>query len=74
MMIMTHGWPSNFVERMQAARQLADPGSNGADPGDAFDVVVPSLPGFLYSELPRRPFTRRGVARLWHELMTQALG
>jgi hypothetical protein len=43
MMIMTHGWPSSFVEMMQAGRQLADPGSNGADPADAFDVAVPSL-------------------------------
>ena len=61
-LVMTHGWPSSFVEMLQAARLLAGPGSNGGDPADAFDVVVPSLPGFLYSELPRLPFTRKHVA------------
>jgi hypothetical protein len=49
---MTHGWPSSFVEMLQAGRLLADPASSGGDPADAFDVVIPSLPGFLYSELP----------------------
>jgi pimeloyl-ACP methyl ester carboxylesterase len=73
-LIMTHGWPSSFVEMLQAARLLADPASSGGDPADAFDVVIPSLPGFLYSELPQGPFTRRRVAELWHALMTQALG
>jgi pimeloyl-ACP methyl ester carboxylesterase len=71
-LIMTHGWPSSFVEMLQAGRLLADPAS--ADRADAFDVVIPSLPGFMFSELPREPFTRRGVAELWHELMTQVLG
>jgi pimeloyl-ACP methyl ester carboxylesterase len=73
-LVMTHGWPSCFAEMLRAARLLADPASNGGDPADAFDVVIPSLPGFLYSELPQLPFTRRHVAELWHELMTQVLG
>jgi len=73
-LIMTHGWPSSIVEMLQAARLLADPAHNGGDPADAFDVVIPSLPGFLYSELPQGPFTRKRVAGLWHELMTQVLG
>lgn len=73
-LILTHGWPSCFVEMLRVAGRLADPAGHGGDPPDAFDVVIPSLPGFLYSELPREPFTRRGVAGIWHELMTQALG
>ncbi len=72
-LVMTHGWPSSFAEMLAAARLLADPAGTGGRAG-AFDVVIPSLPGFLYSDLPRRPFTRRGVAGLWHELMTQVLG
>ena len=70
-LIMTHGWPSSFVEMLQAGRLLADPAGAGRDP---FDVVIPSLPGFLYSDLPDGPFTRRRVAELWHELMTRVLG
>jgi pimeloyl-ACP methyl ester carboxylesterase len=78
-LVMTHGWPSSFVEMLRAARLLAGPASSlgdpvGGEPGRAFDVVIPSLPGFLYSDLPRGPFTRRGVAGLWHELMTEVLG
>jgi pimeloyl-ACP methyl ester carboxylesterase len=73
-LIMTHGWPSSFVEMLRAAERLADPVAAGAGPDDAFDVVIPSLPGFLYSEPPQEPFTRRGVAAIWHELMTGVLG
>lgn len=57
-LIMTHGWPSSFVEMLQAATLLADPAGRGGDPAVAFDVVVPSLPGFLYSELPQGPPSR----------------
>jgi pimeloyl-ACP methyl ester carboxylesterase len=70
-LIMTHGWPSSFVEMLQAGRLLAEP---AGDRAGSFDVVIPSLPGFLYSELPDGPFTRRRVAELWHELMTRVLG
>jgi pimeloyl-ACP methyl ester carboxylesterase len=73
-LVLTHGWPSSFVEMLQVARQLADPASHGGDPADAFDVVIPSLPGFMYSELPDGPFTHKRVAGIWHELMTQTLG
>lgn len=52
-LIMTHGWPSSFVEMLQAAKLLADPTSSGGDPAAAFDVVVPSLPGFLDSSSRR---------------------
>ncbi|MEI5102571.1 epoxide hydrolase [Streptomyces sp. PmtG] len=73
-LVLSHGWPSSFVEMIRVARRLADPAAYGGDPADAFDVVVPSLPGFLYSQPPRGPFTRRGVAETWHALMTETLG
>jgi pimeloyl-ACP methyl ester carboxylesterase len=73
-LVLTHGWPGSFVEMLSVARRLADPANHGGDPADAFDVVIPSLPGFLYSELPAGPFTRRGVAEIWHALMTDTLG
>jgi pimeloyl-ACP methyl ester carboxylesterase len=73
-LVLTHGWPSSFVEMLRVAPLLADPASHGADPADAFDVVIPSLPGFLFSQLPAGPFTRRGTAEIWHALMTGCLG
>jgi pimeloyl-ACP methyl ester carboxylesterase len=56
------------------AARLTDPARFGVESGSAFDVVVPSLPGFLYSELPDRPLTRAAMARTLHELMTGVLG
>jgi pimeloyl-ACP methyl ester carboxylesterase len=73
-LVLTHGWPSSFTEMLHLARLLTDPASYGGDPADAFDVVVPSLPGFLYSESLAGPFTHRRVAQSWHELMTRTLG
>ncbi len=73
-LILSHGWPSSFVEMLPLARRLSDPASYGEDPATAFDVVVPSLPGFLYSELPDGPLTRQAMAETLHELMTTVLG
>lgn len=73
-LILSHGWPSSFVEMLPLADRLADPTRYGGDPGDAFDVVIPSLPGFLYSELPAEPLTRPAIAKTLHSLMTEVLG
>jgi hypothetical protein len=55
---------------------LADPGAHGGDPADAFDVIVPSFPGFGFSTpLPGNPdMNFWKVADLWHTLMTGVLG
>lgn len=72
-LVITHGWPSSFAELEGILGPLTDPAGHGGDPRDAFDVVVPSLPGFGFSERPqRRGFVR--VDRLWRELMTEVLG
>lgn len=68
-LILTHGWPSNFVELLPLAPLLSDPKGHGVD-GPAFDVVIPSLPGYGFSERPRRGVTYRYVAGLWHSLMS----
>ena len=60
-LILTHGWPSTFVEHLQLVPHL---------PG--FDLVIPSLPGYGFSERPART-TMRDTAKLWHRLM-QGLG
>ena len=73
-LILLHGWPSSFVEMLPVVDRLTDPGAYGEDPAEAFDVVVPSLPGFLYSELPDGPLTRQAMAETMHLLMTDVLG
>jgi pimeloyl-ACP methyl ester carboxylesterase len=73
-LIITHGWPGSVVEMLEIAPRLADPAAYGADPADAFHVVVPSLPGYGFSDRPRTGGTDlRAIARLWLELMP-ALG
>jgi len=65
--LLTNGWPSNFVELLPLVPLLTEPVD-----GIAFDVVIPSLPGYGFSAQPRRPgmnLTR--VAPLWAELMTR---
>ena len=74
-LILTHGWPSSFVEMLPLVPLLTDPARFGGDPADAFDVVIPSLPGFLYSDLPPHgPMDRKTTAETWHALMTDVLG
>ncbi|MGH8828016.1 MAG: epoxide hydrolase family protein, partial [Jiangellaceae bacterium] len=72
--ILNHGWPSCFVEMLPLVDRLIDPGRYGSDPADAFDVVVPSMPGFLYSDLTAGPATRAAFATTLHALMTDVLG
>jgi pimeloyl-ACP methyl ester carboxylesterase len=72
-LILTHGWPSTFVELLPLVPLLTDPDAHGID-GPAFDVVIPSLPGYGFSERPARVGVNyRYVAGLWHRLM-RALG
>ena len=73
-LILTHGWPGSFLEMLKILPLLTDPAAYGHDAADAFDVVIPSLPGFGYSDKPAQPgmnFFR--VAEIWAELMN-ALG
>ena len=74
-LILTHGWPWTFWDYRDLIGPLSDPAAYGGDPDDAFDVIVPSLPGFGFST----PLRQTGVnfwttADLWHRLMTQVLG
>ncbi len=68
-LILTHGWPSTFVELLPLVPLLTDPEAHGID-GPAFDIVIPSLPGYGFSERPARTgVTMRYTAGLWHSLM-----
>jgi pimeloyl-ACP methyl ester carboxylesterase len=73
--VLTHGWPATFLEFREIIGPLADPVAYGGDPEDAFDVVVPSLPGFGFSPAPLDPrTTKKTVAHLWRALMVDVLG
>jgi pimeloyl-ACP methyl ester carboxylesterase len=69
--IITHGWPSSFAEMLKLIPLLTDPESHGADPTDSFDVIVPSLPGYGFSDKPvERGMNAFKIAELWSQLMS----
>jgi pimeloyl-ACP methyl ester carboxylesterase len=73
-LVLSHGWPDSFWRYTKVIPLLTDPGAHGADPADAFDVVVLDAPGYGYSERPAGPpLDSIAVAGLWAELMS-ALG
>jgi pimeloyl-ACP methyl ester carboxylesterase len=73
-LIVTHGWPGSFTEMLRLIPLLTDPAAHGYDPADSFDVIVPSLPGFGFSDRTSHiGMNAFRVAGIWVELM-QALG
>ncbi len=73
-LIMTHGWPGSVVELLEAVGPLTDPTAHGGDAGDAFHVVLPSVPGYGFSSEPTELGWFAGrVAAAWPMLM-QRLG
>nr|MEA2797804.1 hypothetical protein [Phenylobacterium sp.] len=73
-LIVTHGWPGSHYEFWQVIEKLAFPSRFGGGAAEAFDLVIPSLPGFGFSSKPRRPVGQRTTARLFNTLMTEVLG
>ena len=72
--ILTHGWPDSFYRMHKIIPMLTDPARFGGDPADSFDVIVPSLPGFGFSDIPQQRITLDRTAELWARLMTDVLG
>jgi pimeloyl-ACP methyl ester carboxylesterase len=71
-LVLSHGWPSTHYEYHDVVTRLANPGAFGEDPADAFHVVVPSLPGYGFSDIPRtRGMTPRVMAAMFVDLMRQ---
>ena len=74
-LILTHGWPGSVYEFLEAIGPLTDPARFGGSLEDAFDVVVPSVPGFGFSSKPNgKPIGLSTTAALWNQLMTKVLG
>jgi pimeloyl-ACP methyl ester carboxylesterase len=73
-LIMTHGWPGSIIELLEAVGPLTDPTANGGSAGDAFHLVLPSVPGYGFSPEPTELGWFAGrVAAAWPVLM-QRLG
>ena len=69
-LIITHGWPGSVIELLEVVGPLSDPAAHGGSAGDAFDLVIPSLPGYGFSGEPAETGWNPGrVAQAWAELM-----
>ena len=73
-LLLSHGWPGSIVEFLHIIDQLAHPEKFGGKEEDAFDVIVPSLPGFGFSGRSLRPIGPRKMASIFNSLMTTVLG
>ena len=73
-LLISHGWPGSFVESLDIIERLAHPERFGGNVEDAFDVIVPSLPGFGFSGRPPRPYGPRAMATVLNNLVTDVLG
>lgn len=73
-LLLTHGWPGSTFEFWQAINYLAFPSRHGGSPQDAFDLIIPSLPGYGPSGKPVAPIGARTTARLFNKLMRENLG
>jgi pimeloyl-ACP methyl ester carboxylesterase len=73
-MIVTHGWPGSVIEQLKIIEPLTDPTAHGGTAADAFDLVIPSLPGYGFSEKPAAEgWNPPRIAKAWAVLM-QRLG
>src|SRR5690242_1659812 len=71
-LIITHGWPGSVIEMLGIVGPLTDPTAHGGSAEDAFDLVLPSLPGYGFSAAPTEVGWDPGrVARAWGELMSR---
>jgi pimeloyl-ACP methyl ester carboxylesterase len=69
-LIITHGWPGSVIEMLDVIGPLTDPTSHGGDSADAFDIVIPSIPGYGFSSEPTEVGWNPGrVGQAWVELM-----
>ena len=69
-LIMTHGWPGSVIELLKTVGPLTDPTAYGGHPEDAFDLVMPSMPGYGFSGKPKGTgWNPDRIARAWAELM-----
>ena len=73
-LLLMHGWPGSILEFLEIIKPLAHPEKFGGDIKNAFTVIVPSLPGFGFSEKPNKPIGPRKIAEILNKLMVENLG
>ena len=71
-LLLTHGWPGSVIEFLKVIGPLTDPEAHGGSAGDAFHLMIPSLPGYGFSDKPAEPgWGVERIARAWGVLMAR---
>jgi pimeloyl-ACP methyl ester carboxylesterase len=73
-LLLVHGWPDSFARFLKIIPMLTNPAEHGAEVQSSFDVIVPSLPGFGFSDRPRQRGLTFAFGDLLHKLMVEKLG
>ena len=73
-LVLTHGWPWSYWDYRKVIGPLSDPAAHGGDPADAFEVIVPSIPGYGFSTPMRPGASAKKTAGLWVRLVRDVLG
>jgi pimeloyl-ACP methyl ester carboxylesterase len=73
-LLLVHGWPDSFARFLKIIPMLTNPVAHGANGQPSFDVIVPSLPGFGFSDRPQRQGLTFSLGDLLHKLMVEELG
>lgn len=72
--LLTHGWPDSFLRFEKIISLLTDPASHGGNANDSFDVIIPSIPGFGFSQAFEDDENLFSIHNIWTKLMTEVLG
>ena len=72
-LLISHGWPGSFLEFNKIIGPLTNPKQYGLDDSICFDLVIPSIPGFIFSSAPNHPYGPRKIASYYDKLMTDVL-
>jgi pimeloyl-ACP methyl ester carboxylesterase len=73
-LLLMHGWPGSIIEFFEIIDQLAHPEKYGGNKEEGLTVIVPSLPGYGFSDSPKKPFGPKKIAKILNKLMTKNLG
>lgn len=73
-LLLLHGWPGSFLEFVPIIRELTAAATTSAGDSVSFHVIVPSLPGFVFSSAPPVDWTTNDTARIYNTLMSEVLG
>ena len=72
-LLISHGWPGSFLEFNKIIGSLTNTKQYGLDDSICFDLVIPSIPGFMFSSAPNHPYGPRKIASYYDKLMTDVL-